>query len=80
MPKLDEKGAAFLILVFVFAAVAIVGVSLVIKTLTTATKKISQNAEVLSVALKTEYSNPFDKETQYVNPFSSKKNPFDELR
>lgn len=80
MPKLNQQGVIFLIFVFVFAAVAVVGVSLVIKTLTTATKKISQNAEVLSVALKTDYSNPFDRETQYVNPFSSKKNPFDELR
>ena len=80
MPKLNEKGAVFLIFVFLFAAVAIVGVTLVIKTFTNATKRINQNAEVLSVALKSEYSNPFEKETQYVNPFSSRKNPFDELR
>ena len=80
MSKLNEKGAVFLIFVFLFAAVAIVGVTLVIKTFTNATKRINQNAEVLSVALKSEYSNPFEKETQYVNPFSSRKNPFDELR
>lgn len=29
-----------------------------------------------SVDLKTTYKNPFDKETQYVNPFQTYKNPF----
>ena len=28
------------------------------------------------VKLKTEYKNPFDKNTQYVNPFETYKNPF----
>ena len=28
------------------------------------------------VELKTEYKNPFNKETQYVNPFETYKNPF----
>lgn len=78
MFKLGQRGSVFLIFVFIFAAVAIVGGTLVIKTLTTATKKISQTSEVLSVAMETEYNNPFDKKTQYVNPFG-KKNPFDEL-
>ena len=29
-----------------------------------------------SVNLKTEYQNPFDKNSQYVNPFQTYKNPF----
>lgn len=29
-----------------------------------------------SVSLKTEYQNPFKKESQYVNPFETYKNPF----
>ena len=29
-----------------------------------------------TVELKTEYKNPFKKETQYVNPFETYKNPF----
>jgi len=29
-----------------------------------------------SVSLKSEYENPFDKNTQYVNPFEGYKNPF----
>lgn len=32
-----------------------------------------------SVELKTEYKNPFDKETQYVNPFQEFKNPFNNI-
>ena len=32
-----------------------------------------------TVALKTEYQNPFDKKTQYVNPFKEFKNPFTNL-
>lgn len=30
-----------------------------------------------TVALQTQYQNPFDKGTQYANPFSQYKNPFD---
>lgn len=33
-----------------------------------------------SVALQTTYQNPFDKSSQYVNPFSQYKNPFDQLK
>jgi len=33
-----------------------------------------------TVKLKTEYKNPFEKETQYVNPFAQYKNPFDNLK
>lgn len=33
-----------------------------------------------TVTLKEEYQNPFDKEAQYVNPFSDYKNPFDSLK
>lgn len=32
------------------------------------------------VVVNTEYQNPFDKNTQYVNPFSQYKNPFDSLK
>lgn len=41
------------------------------------TPKTSAPSKGTKVQLKTEYSNPFDKKTQYVNPFSSYKNPFD---
>ncbi|MEK7561298.1 MAG: hypothetical protein AAB541_00340 [Patescibacteria group bacterium] len=32
--------------------------------------------EPTAVELKTDYKNPFNKETQYVNPFDQTKNPF----
>lgn len=32
-----------------------------------------------NVELKTEYKNPFDRETQYVNPFQEYKNPFNNI-
>ncbi len=39
-----------------------------------------QNIPFLSkepkVSIKTEYKNPFDKKTQFVNPFNKYKNPF----
>jgi len=33
-----------------------------------------------AVSLQTQYQNPFDKSAQYVNPFASYKNPFDQLK
>lgn len=33
-----------------------------------------------TVSLQTQYANPFDKNSQYVNPFASYKNPFDALK
>ncbi len=32
------------------------------------------------VSLKKDYQNPFDKNSQYINPFSGYKNPFDSLK
>lgn len=37
-------------------------------------------AQQSNVSLKKEYKNPFDKNAQYVNPFSQYKNPFDSLK
>lgn len=41
------------------------------------TQSSSKNAEV---PLKAEYQNPLTLETQYTNPFSEYKNPFDTLK
>lgn len=32
------------------------------------------------VELQTQYQNPFEKSSQYVNPFSGYKNPFDQVK
>ncbi len=37
----------------------------------------NKTPEPASVALTTSYENPFDSGSQYVNPFSTYKNPFD---
>lgn len=44
-------------------------------------KKIEQASNVsLAVAPETEYNNPFEAKTQYVNPFLAYKNPFETLK
>ena len=40
---------------------------------------LTQNKKEPTVSLTKEYNNPFEKSTQYVNPFSDYKNPFDNL-
>lgn len=36
----------------------------------------NKNNNVPKISTKTEYKNPFKKETQYINPFETYKNPF----
>ncbi len=75
----QQKGFAHLILlvvVFVVAIVAIVLVSVgVIKLPSSLKNLVSKNTET-SVEVKTEYKNPFAKESQYINPFDQYKSPF----
>ena len=78
--KLNQKGSILIILVFIFLAAAIVGGMLIYKTFTSASQKLVKTQEQLQVALKTEYSNPFDEKSSYDNPFSETHNPFDDLK
>lgn len=69
-----QKGIAHLLLILVIAVVAILGFLV-------ATGKIKLPGNLSfekkpTVAVKTEYENPFKKETQFVNPFQTYKNPF----
>lgn len=80
MPDVEERGSAFLFLVIIFVVVAGVAAFVVLKTITTSTEKVASQTNNLTVALKSEYENPFDKDTQYENPFNSYHNPFDELK
>lgn len=41
---------------------------------------LKPSSKEASVGLQTTYQNPFDKSSQYVNPFSSYQNPFDQLK
>jgi len=80
MPKNSERGSVVIFLSLIFLVVAI-GASIgVYKMITDSTDKISQTSEDLAVALKSDYQNPFEEETQYVNPFDEYQNPFDNLK
>lgn len=68
-------------LLLLLLALLIVG-AVVLFVLILNQKKLStslQTAKESTVSLTKDYDNPFDKNTQYVNPFSEYKNPFDEL-
>lgn len=41
---------------------------------------LKPSSKEASAPLQTTYQNPFDKSSQYVNPFSSYQNPFDSLK
>lgn len=43
------------------------------------TKGREERFREAGIELRTAYNNPLEKETQYVNPFSDYKNPFDNL-
>lgn len=49
----------------------------IIKKVQTDQVKIAKETEI---ALEADYTNPFDKKSQYVNPFDQTKNPFDDLK
>ena len=80
MSKVSQKGSVLLILVLIFIAVVITGAVIVYKTMTNSTKKLSKTSQELTLVLKSEYNNPFDKKTQYENPFNESHNPFDDLK
>lgn len=78
-----QAGIVHLVPLLVLAIVAAVAVGLVliyrgiIKNPISSVVKIPVQAQV---ELKAEYKNPLSKTTQYLNPFSSYKNPFDTLK
>lgn len=80
---MNQKGvvalAVPLLLLFIVAAVVFVLVSSgIIKT--TRLPSLPGQKKEPTVSLQNQYKNPFDKGTQYVNPFSGYKNPFDILK
>lgn len=76
-----EKGVA-LIPLLIIVAVVVVLVYLVSQGKLKSPVKVPglSQTKAPTVSLQTEYQNPFDKNAQYVNPFSQYKNPFDTLR
>ena len=75
-----EKGVVHLL--FLLIIVVIVGAAVllvtqgIIKIPGLSLPSTSLFQKKTNVELKTEYKNPFKKETQYVNPFDKYKNPF----
>lgn len=73
--------AVFSIVVFLvlltFAVIALSKSLLPSSVITTGQPAVKKEPKV---PVKKEYENPFDKNTQYVNPFSTYKNPFNTLK
>lgn len=77
----SQKGIAHPFLLLFVIIAAIVAVVLINQGLLKIPPLIKiQTSKEPKVELKTDYKNPFDKTTQYVNPFAGYKNPFDTLR
>ena len=66
-----KKGVVHLVAIFVIIAVAVAAYFIYTRFIA---KKLSPKQP--KVELKTEYKNPFNKDTQFVNPFDKTKNPF----
>jgi len=82
-PKKPFKNKKLFIFVGVIFVILIIVLSLILfmKNPPSAKKQVSDtSSSKATVKLKTQYKNPFDKDTQYVNPFSGYKNPFDQLK
>lgn len=80
---MKEKGIVHLILVLVIVIVAAVAVFLLQnsgKYSIPGLQNKQSTADKRSVSLKNDYQNPFDKNTQYINPFAVYKNPFDSVK
>ncbi len=80
MLKLSQKGSVALFLLPILIISVAVAAYFIYQTLITAKNKFTLQSEVLAVELQKEYNNPFDKSAQYVNPFSTSKNPFDSMK
>lgn len=73
-----ERGIVHILpLIFVAVTIVIFVGFLLIKGGVIKTTPFSKQSRV---TLASEYSNPFNKDSQYVNPFSDYKNPFDNLK
>lgn len=77
MPKTNnEKGIVHLLLLLILVALVGGAVYLFYRGIVKLPTSIPFLQNQPKVDLKTEYKNPFKKETQYVNPFDKYKNPF----
>jgi len=68
--------------VLALLVVVSIGLIIVLQSQNRLTSKapITTTTSASSIAPQNQYENPFDKDSQYVNPFSDYKNPFDSLK
>lgn len=81
-----KKGFVHLLLLFLILTVAAIVAYVLISAgiiknplAQKPSKEISTNSKQ-TINLKSEYKNPFAKDTHYVNPFSDYKNPIDNIK
>lgn len=81
---MNQKGTALLLapllILFILAAIIYIFITLGIIKSPLKSIPLPQVKKETSVSLQKQYQNPFDKNTQYVNPFSSYQNPFETLK
>jgi len=75
-----NKKTIFLSLGIIIVVLVIITTLVLVKNKKSPSEETAQQAFKVQVPVKVEYKNPFDKKTQYVNPFSSYKNPLDFLK
>lgn len=80
-----QKGISGILIIILLAALAAVALlvlsnNLTLPQLDQAKVDRSVAPQEAQVTLQSKYQNPFDKNTQYTNPFSDYKNPFDQLK
>lgn len=77
-----EKGIAHILLILVILVAVVLGIYFVARQTNLLPKTSFQIGQTKdpTVSLQTQYQNPFDENSQYVNPFSEYKNPFDSLK
>ena len=71
-----QSGIAHILLIVIIVAVLAVAGYFLLNKFGFKLPSIPGIQQGPKVSLKTEYANPFDKETQYINPFETYKNPF----
>lgn len=77
----NQQGIAHILLILLLLASLVAGLYLLQQKFNFLPKTFFPNlpfgqSKMTNVELKSEYKNPFKKETQYVNPFETYKNPF----
>lgn len=78
---MHQKGIIALgVPVFIFLTLAIVLILVSLGVIKNPLKSLVPTNKEPTVSLQTKYENPFDPNAQYVNPFNSYKNPFDNLK